>query len=126
MDYLKENGFMEDYFKAQNYVALWLMKRGKFKEANKKFKSLQAQTAIYYDYKFEGIPLVHEIFRNMALCQSKMNNHTEALNMLSTTKGWQKICEGTTANLAVTERMIQEIHKSQGNTKMVEESKKNV
>jgi hypothetical protein len=33
---------MEDSFKAQNYVALWLMKRGKLKEANKKFKALQA------------------------------------------------------------------------------------
>ncbi len=41
MDYLKDNGFMEDYFKAQNYVALWLMRRSKFKQANKKFKSLQ-------------------------------------------------------------------------------------
>lgn len=41
MDYLKDNGFMEDYFKAQNYVALWLMRRGKVKEANKNFKSLQ-------------------------------------------------------------------------------------
>jgi len=30
-DYLKENGFMEDAFKAQNYVALWLMRRGKLK-----------------------------------------------------------------------------------------------
>ena len=67
---------MEEYFKAQNYVALWLMRRGKLKEANRKFKTLQAETASYYDYKFEGIPLVHDIFRNMALCQSKMNNHT--------------------------------------------------
>lgn len=41
MDYLKENGFMEEYFKAQNYVALSLMRRGKLKEANKKFKTLQ-------------------------------------------------------------------------------------
>jgi hypothetical protein len=51
------------------------MKQNKFKEALKKFKTLQSDSSIYYGYRFEGIPIVHDIFRNMATCEAKLNNH---------------------------------------------------
>jgi hypothetical protein len=65
----------EEAFKAENYLALNLMKQNKHREALKKYKNLQNETSIFYNYRFEGIPLVHDIFRNMAACESKLNNH---------------------------------------------------
>ncbi len=38
MDYLKDNNFMEEYFKALNYMKLWLMRRGKLKRQTKSSK----------------------------------------------------------------------------------------
>ncbi len=58
----------EEAFKVMNFMALSLIKRGKYAEALKKYKNLQSETAKFYDYKFEGISLVHDIFRNMAIC----------------------------------------------------------
>lgn len=66
---------MEDYFRAKNYIGLSLMKKEKFREANKYFKSLRGEITGYYDYKVEGIPLVHEIYRNLALTETRLNNH---------------------------------------------------
>ena len=51
-----------------------LMNRGKHKEAHKLYKQLIGDVAKHYDYKFEGIPLVHDIFRNRAACETKLNN----------------------------------------------------
>lgn len=90
---LKEK-FPEEGFRAENYIALQWMKQGKFREALKKYKNLQAEATVYYQYRFEGIPLVHDIFRNMATCEAKLNNHKEALNLLNSTKEWQLVCEG--------------------------------
>lgn len=90
---LKEK-FPEEGFRAENYIALQWMKQGKFREALKKYKNLQAEATVFYQYRFEGIPLVHDIFRNMATCEAKLNNHKEALNLLNSTKEWQLVCEG--------------------------------
>lgn len=70
---LKEK-FPDEYFKAENYFAMGLMKQNKFKQALKKFKNMQAETSVHYGYRFEGIPIVHDIFRNMATCEAKLNN----------------------------------------------------
>lgn len=43
------------------------MKKEKFREANKYFKSLRGEISGYYEYKVEGIPLAHEVYRNLAL-----------------------------------------------------------
>ena len=75
-----------------NYVAISLMNEGKYKEANKKFNEIIPEMTKYYNYKYEGIPLVHDMFRNKATCESKMKNYAEALNLLRSTKGWQKVC----------------------------------
>jgi|LakMenEpi03Aug12_release.lakeMendotaPanAssembly.Ray.scaffolds.fasta_scaffold659609_3 hypothetical protein len=71
---LKEK-FIEVYFKAENYFGLSLMKQDKIKEAVKKFRNLQVESSQYYNHRFEGIPIVHDIFRNMATCEAKLNNH---------------------------------------------------
>lgn len=71
-----------------------LMRQNKFKEALKKFKNMQAETSVHYGYRFEGIPIVHDVFRNMATCEAKLNNLKESLNLLNSTKMWQLVCEG--------------------------------
>ncbi len=48
---LKEK-FIEEYFRAENYFGLGLMKQGKIKDALKKFKNLQNESSLYYNYKF--------------------------------------------------------------------------
>jgi tetratricopeptide (TPR) repeat protein len=98
---LKEK-FPEEGFRAENYIALQWMKQGRYKEALKKYRNLQTETTMHYQYRFEGIPVVHDIFRNMATCESKLNNHKEALNLLNSTKDWQLVCEGESAGLALT------------------------
>jgi len=51
IDNLKAWGFTEDYFRAKNYIGLNLMKKDKFKEANKFYKGLRSEISVYYDYK---------------------------------------------------------------------------
>lgn len=70
------------------------MNKGDYKEASRRYKVLKNELNEYYDYKFEGIPLAHEIQRNRAACETKLQNYTEALNLLESTKSWQKVCEG--------------------------------
>lgn len=104
-----------DSFKAQNYMGIELMKKGKYRDANKLYKQLIQDAAKFYDYKYEGIPLVHDIFRNRAECEKNLNNFQEALGLLDSTKSWQKVCEGSrSANLLITENMIRSIHVSRG------------
>lgn len=104
-----------DSFKAQNYIGMQLINRGKFKEASKLYKSLSREINVYYNYKFEGIPLVHEINRNRAACETKLSNYSEALSLLDSTKGWQKICEGNKSpGLIITQNFIRSVHASRG------------
>lgn len=79
-------------FKAMNYIGIALMNEGKYEEANAQFREIMPKLSVFYDYKYEGIPLVHDIFRNTASCESKMKNYSEALNLLDSAKGWQKVC----------------------------------
>lgn len=79
---------MEDYFRAKNYIGLNLLKKDKNRESNKYYKSLRGEVSDYYDYKMEGIPLAHEIYRNLALSETKLNNVSEALNLLNSTRVW--------------------------------------
>lgn len=51
MDKYKEIGNAEA-FKAQNYIGMELMNRGKYKEANKLYKQLINDAAKHYDYKY--------------------------------------------------------------------------
>lgn len=112
-----------DAFKAQNYIGMELMNRGKYKEANKLYKQLITEAAIHYDYKYEGIPLVHDIFRNRAACETKLNNFQEALSLLDSTKSWQKVCEGSKSpGLLITENLIRSIHASRGSMSELKES----
>ncbi len=32
-----------------------------------------SEAAEHYDFKYEGIPLVHDILNNMATCKTKLN-----------------------------------------------------
>lgn len=52
-----------------------LFKQQRFKEALRKFKTLQTDAATHYDQRFEGIPLVHDIFRSMADCENQLQNY---------------------------------------------------
>ena len=79
---LKEK-FPEEGFRADNFIGLQLMKLGKYKQALKKYRNLQAQATKFYQFRFEGVPVVHDLFRNMATCETKLNNHKEALNLLT-------------------------------------------
>ena len=62
------------------------------------------------------------MFRNVASCESKLKNYSIALNELDNVKVWQKVCEGNSPNCVLTETMIQQVHKSQGDEKRVKES----
>ena len=84
-------------------MGIELMKKGKYRDASKMYKQLIQDAAKFYDYKYEGIPLVHDIFRNRAECEKNLNNFQEALGLLDSTKSWQKVCEGSrSANLLIT------------------------
>ena len=72
-----------------------LIEKQKFMEATKYFKNLLDDICEYFDYRYEGIPLVHEIYTNRAACETKLKNYSEAINLLNTTYSWQKICEGS-------------------------------
>lgn len=41
-----------DAFKAQNYIGMELMNRGKYREANMLYKALINDAAKHYDYKY--------------------------------------------------------------------------
>lgn len=83
--------------------------------------------AEFYDYKYEGIPLVHEIMKNMATCKTKLNQFAEALSLLDSTKAWQKGCEGNRSpNLIVTENLIRSIHESRGEKNLLRESEQEI
>lgn len=71
----------------------------------------------------EGIPLVYEIYRNLALSETKLNNHEEALNLLNSTKNWLQSSEGKGPTLILTEKMIQNVYHSKGDHDGVEESR---
>lgn len=91
------------------------MNRQKYREASQLFKQLTKDAAIHYDYKYEGIPLVHDIFRNRAACETKLRNYQEALSLLDSTKDWQKVCEGSKSpGLLITETLIKSVHLSRG------------
>lgn len=51
------------------------MEAENFKKALKILRLLIAKLTKYYDYKYEGIPLVHDLFRNVAVCESKLSNY---------------------------------------------------
>lgn len=58
---------------------------------------------------------MHEICRNRAACETKLNNFNEALNLLDSTKSWQKVCEGNKSpGLIITENLIRSVHESRG------------
>lgn len=102
------------------------MRKEKFKESKKFYRELKGELYEYYDYKMEGIPLVHEIYRNLALSETKLNNHEEALNLLNSTKSWQQSSEGKGPTLILTERMIQNVYLSKGDKEGAEETRQNV
>ena len=51
-----------------NYVGIAMMESGDLKGANKKFRDILPILTKHYDYKYEGIPLVHDIMRNIGAC----------------------------------------------------------
>ena len=65
----------DEYFKAEYFMGLSLVKQNRCKEALKKFKTLQNEAAQHYNHRFEGIPVVHDIFRGMANCESMLHNY---------------------------------------------------
>jgi hypothetical protein len=75
-----------------------------------------------YPYNLEGKPVIHDIYRCIATCKSKLGNHSEALGLLKNTLSWQLVCEGKTANVALTETLIQSVSRSSGNNEELEES----
>ena len=68
------------------------MKKDQYRQANKLYKKLRGEVSDYYNLKSEGIPLVHEIYRNLALSETKINNFEQALNLLNSSKSWQQSC----------------------------------
>ena len=78
-------------------------------------KDLVVEINKAYPNSYEGKPLVHDIYRSWATCKSKLGKHGEALVMLKDTLGWQLVCEGKTANVAMTETLIQSVASTSGN-----------
>lgn len=54
----------------------------------------------------------HDIRRTTATVQLKQDRHTDALLLLKETLGFQVACEGNTANVALTESLIQTVCRS--------------
>jgi hypothetical protein len=80
---------------------------------------------IFYGDKYEGIPLVHEINRNKAACETKLQNYDEALGLLNSTVEWQRVCEGVKSpGLIVTENLIKSLHESKGEKDLAKASEK--
>lgn len=65
---------------------------------------------------------MHDIYRSIATCSSKLGRHSEALGLLKNTLSWQLVCEGKTANVALTETLIQTVSRSSGNNEELEQS----
>lgn len=63
---------------------------------------LQTLITTAYPNNLEGKSVVHDIYRSRATCQSKLGRHGEALELLKSTLSWQLVCEGKTANVALT------------------------
>lgn len=61
------------------------MNKGEYKKASVLYKKLISDMREFYDFKYEGIPLVHEILRNKAACETKLLNYEDALNLLNST-----------------------------------------
>jgi hypothetical protein len=58
--------------------------------------------------------LVHEIYRNLGLSETKNNNYDGALNLLNSTKSWSKSCEGKGPSMMLNEKLIQNVYISKG------------
>lgn len=100
----------EEYFKAYNFMAIRTINTGdgkQIKEAESMLNRLQSEIVGCYPYSIEGKSVVHDIYRTKATCQLKQNKHREALDLLKTTLELQMACEGKTANVALTETLIQ-------------------
>jgi hypothetical protein len=115
LESLKESE-REEYFKARNFVAIRTIKKGSYKKAEQMLNQLQSEVSLSFPFSLEGKPLVHDIYRSRATCQSKLGRHVEALDLLKNTLSWQLVCEGKTANVALTETLIQSVSRSSGNT----------
>jgi predicted RND superfamily exporter protein len=99
------------------------MNKGKIKDAQKELKTILEDAANFYEYRYEGIPLVHEVMKNLASCKTKLNQFSEALSLLDSTKDWQKVCEGSRSpSLILTENLIKNVHESRGDKKQKQES----
>ena len=103
-------------------MAIKSFKKGSTKKAATLIKNLLQDIEKAYSFNFEGKPLVHDIYRSMAACQSKMGLHKDALETLNTTLSWQLVCEGKTSNVAQTETMIQSVSRTCGNKEELSKS----
>lgn len=97
----------EEYFKARNFVIIRTIKRGAFQKAEKMLNELKQEVTTAFPKNLEGKPLVHDLYRSIATVKSKLGKHSEALSLLKDTLAWQLVCEGKTANVALTETLIQ-------------------
>ena len=68
-----------------------------------------------YDYRLEGKPIYHDIYRSLAACEFKLGRSGPALSKLNETRKLQLACEGQTHNVAMTETMIQTVCRSSSN-----------
>jgi hypothetical protein len=97
-----ENDEIEEYATGFNIIALSMMKKAQFKKASDILNKLEKILCKKYGDGLEGKPLVHEIYRNMAICKFKQGQPKEALGQLKSTLEWQLVCEGKSANVAMT------------------------
>ena len=102
------------------------MKNGSMKKADKMLKDLIIEIGKAYPNSYEGKPLVHDIYRSRATCMSKLGLHSDALTMLKDTLTWQLVCEGKTANVAMTETLIQSVAQTSGNKEELAQAEERV
>lgn len=105
----------EEFLRGKNFVVISTIKKGSLKKAEKMLGDLKNEVSALYNDSFEGKPLVHDIYRSLATCKSKLGNHSDALSLLKDTLEWQLVCEGKTPNVALTETLIQSVSRSSGN-----------
>lgn len=121
-----ERSNKEQYIKAQNFIALKDIRSGKAKKAKERLTGLVSELQDLYGESFEGKSLVHNVYRNLAMCSSKLGLPQEALGLLKPTLQWQIVCQGNTFNVMLTQTMIQTVSQSSGNTQELEKSKTRV
>ena len=98
------------------------MKQRQFKKASKVIED-GINYAVKNGINLSGNSLMHDFYQCWGICLNRLEQRTEAKNLLLTLKDWQIKCEGThSSSLIRTEGLLQNIYSAEGDSSSLKTS----